>query len=431
MRATGREQLMQVLWIYEHRLDDEGLRRFHGNFGYGMAGRLIERSTLPFGRHRWVSSTGPATAIDTAQVARPRDEVIDWADERLAVPIDPEFGPGWHLGVLPLTDGSTAVTLVISHHLTDGVGFLAEIADAADGTRRELGYPARRSRTRLRGVLTDLRQTAQAAPEVARTVVAAAKIASRQRLGTQMRAPRASGWHGSDGDQTIVLPSVAAHVDLEQWDARACELNGTSYSLLAGFAAKLAERLGRLRADGTVRLVIALNDRTGQDDTRAIAMLLASVDIDPRPVTVDQADARTAIRQALKMAREVPNETMQLLPLVPYVPKQALRGVIEHQVGTDDDLPVSLSNFGYVHPGVGRPDGTSAEYVTLRGVDFNVSKRDIERVGGQLVLVSGRIGGKISIGVVSYQPDSANVRSRLRELAKQTLADFALTGEIF
>ncbi|MGV0797208.1 hypothetical protein ABQF26_09600, partial [Mycolicibacterium elephantis] len=37
LRATGRGQLMQMLWIYEHPVDYEGLRRFHRNFGYGLA----------------------------------------------------------------------------------------------------------------------------------------------------------------------------------------------------------------------------------------------------------------------------------------------------------------------------------------------------------------------------------------------------------
>ena len=120
LRATGRGQLMQIVWIYEHRLDVDGLRRFHRNFGYGMAGRRVERSPLPFGRYRWVSSLGPQSGIDFVEQPRPRAALSDWVDERSQVPVDPEWGPGWHLGVLPMTDGSTAVSLVGSHHLGDG-----------------------------------------------------------------------------------------------------------------------------------------------------------------------------------------------------------------------------------------------------------------------------------------------------------------------
>ena len=122
-RAAGLEEVMQVVWVYEHPIDFDGLRRFHHNLGYGLFGRRIERSPLPFGRHRWVSDPGPSD-IDIAECARPRAELSDWADERSQLPADPEWGPGWHLGVLPLTDGSTAVSLVASHYLLDGLGFM-------------------------------------------------------------------------------------------------------------------------------------------------------------------------------------------------------------------------------------------------------------------------------------------------------------------
>ena len=44
LRTLDQESIIQATWIYEHQVDYEGLSRFHGNFGYGLAGRLIERS---------------------------------------------------------------------------------------------------------------------------------------------------------------------------------------------------------------------------------------------------------------------------------------------------------------------------------------------------------------------------------------------------
>ena len=120
-RAAGQKDVMQVVWVYEHAIDFDGLKRFHYNLGRGLLGRRIERSPLPFARHRWVLDRGPSD-IDIAECARPRAELSDWADERSQLPADPERGPGWHLGVLPLTDGSTAVSLVASHYLLDGIG---------------------------------------------------------------------------------------------------------------------------------------------------------------------------------------------------------------------------------------------------------------------------------------------------------------------
>jgi hypothetical protein len=227
------------------------------------------------------------------------------------------------------------------------------------------------------------------------------------------------------------MPAIAIYVDLDDWDACAQSLGGISYSLVAGFAAKFAERMGRVRAgDGAVTLLIALSDRTSLDDTRANAMAFANVSLDPTSVTKDLSGSRVAIRQALKMSRDVPDETLRLLPLVPLVPKRALKHVVELFFGQADDLPVSCSNLGDIDPALGRLDGTDAEYVLLRGVDQHVSRQAIERIGGQLVVVAGRINGKISIGVVAYQPGAENTKTHLREVAAQTLAAFELCGVI-
>jgi hypothetical protein len=429
MLATDRQQLMQSVWIYEHAVDFDQLRRFHRNFGYGLFGRRIERSPLPFGRHRWVSSLGPPADIDIAECPRPRDELSDWADECAQLPIDPELGPSWRLGVLPLTDGSTAVSLVLSHCLADGVGSLLAIVDAVKGNTCELGYPQPRSRTRLRALVTDTRETVASAPELARTLVVAAKLARRRRRDiARSEAPRHVGSDGAAGDRPVVVPAITLFIDIDDWDARARILGGTSYSLLAGFAAKLAERLGRRAEDGTVALSMAISDRV-EDDTRANAMSLAHANVDPTQVTTELSGARVEIREALKTAREMPDETLQLLPLIRFIPKWVLRRAADVFLGSAD-LPVSCSNLGDIDPAVVRPDGTDADYVILRGIDNPVSRQELDRARGQLVLVSGRIAGKVSIAVNAYQPGANNSKAELRELAARTLAEFDLTGVI-
>ena len=132
--------LIQVIWIYDRAVDVDGLRRFQRNLGCGLLGRRIERSPLPFARDRWVKAAA-SEDIDIAATPRRRADVSAWADERARLPIDPEWGPGWHLGVLPLEDGGTAVSLVASHTIVDAVGLGQAIADAAEGRTRDLGYP--------------------------------------------------------------------------------------------------------------------------------------------------------------------------------------------------------------------------------------------------------------------------------------------------
>ncbi len=66
----------------------------------------------------------------------------------------------------------------------------------------------------------------------------------------------------------------------------------------------------------------------------------------------------------------------------------------------------------------------------LRGVDQGVRRSVIERAGGQLVVVAGRINGKISICVVGYQCGAENTKNRLRELARQAVEEFGLSAEV-
>lgn len=432
LRATGRHQLMQVIWIYEHAIDMDGLRRFHRNFGYGLAGRRIERSRLPFGRHRWVACPGPQSGLAVATVPRPRGEVSDWADEQVRLPIDPEHGPAWHMSVLPMTDGSTAVSLVASHHIGDGIGGVLTLMDAVAGSKRQFGFPPPQSQTTRRAVATDLRQTVRDLPELGRTAGKAVKLL-RRRGAELVRSARTEQTPEPRTNATgpVSVPAISVYVDLDDWDRRATDLGGNSYSLLAGFGARLGERMNRANAEsGTVTLSIALNDRTSLDDSRALAMTFASASVDPGPCTTDLAGVRATIRQAIDTARSTTDETLELLPLIPLVPKRALQGLGGLFFGSPADLPVYCSNLGDVDPAVGRADGTDAEYVVMRGVDQNVTRRDIESMGGQLVLVSARVNGKISIGVVAYQLDAENSKTRLRELAALTLKDFGLAGVI-
>ena len=190
MRATGQKEVVQVVWLYEHPINLDGLRRFHHNLGHGLLGRRIERSPLPFGRHRWVLDPEPP-ALDIAECARPRAEFSDWIDERSQLLTDAEWGPGWHLGVVPFTDGSTGITLVASHYLVDGLGLGVTIAEALLGVPRDFGYPPPRSCSRLRAAARDAQHTVRDAPEVGRAIAAAAKLArSRPKATAQSPAPR-------------------------------------------------------------------------------------------------------------------------------------------------------------------------------------------------------------------------------------------------
>ena len=430
-RAADQDEVMQVVWLYEHPIDFDGLRRFHHNLGDGLLGRRIERSPLPFGRHRWVLDRGPSD-IDIAECARPRAELSDWADERSQLPLDPEGGPGWRLGVLPLTDGSTAVSLVASHYLLDGLGLMVALVDALLGNTRDLGYPPPRSRTRLRAVVQDARQTARDAPEAARALVALAKLTRRQRHDSAPSpAPRPVAPGGGDGDDPVVVPGITISIDLDNWDAHAKALGGASNTLAAGLTAKLAEHLGRRRdGDGAVTVQVIMSDRT-EGDTRAVAISLARVSVDPTRLTTDLRDARAAISEAMKASREAPDESSRLAALAPFTPKRTWRRGVDAAFA-DPDRPVVCSNLGDVGSVVSLIDGTHCDYAFARGIRQHVTRQWLERTGGQLQLLSLRtpVLRKIFIHVLAYEPGAENTKPALRELAARTLAEFDLTGEI-
>lgn len=426
VRATGQGTVTQCVWVYERAVDFEGLRRFHRNLGFGLLGRRIERSPLPFARHRWVSCpTSPP--IDIAERERPRSALGTWADERGQLPVDPEAGPSWHLSVAHFTDGSTAISLVASHLVVDGLGLCLAIADAVRGNTRDLGYPSPRSRTRLRAFVEDTHHAARGMPEVARAVVTAAQMARRRGNDiAQLRASRPIAIQRVTSNDGQAAPAITIYVDLDDWDARAKDLGGTSNSLFAGFAAKLADCAGCANAgDGAVTISFPVSDRT-QDDTRANALSFVIARADPAQVTTDLRELRGAISRELQTLRETPEELLQLLPLAPLTPMRVFRRLADVAYGYTD---VGCSNIGDIDPAVGRADGTDADHLFMRAVRQRFSPRSFERPQG-IFLGSGRIGGRIFITVVAYHLRAADSKRELRELAAHTLSEFGLTGAI-
>ncbi|WP_304106908.1 hypothetical protein [Mycolicibacterium bacteremicum] len=428
LRATGQEAVMQVVWIYERPVDLDGVRRFHEHIGHGLLGRRIERSALPFGRHRWVSALGPQSDLDFA-AERPRAELGRWIDERSTMPLDPEYGPAWHVGVLPMTDGSTAVSIVISHCVSDGGGALQAMVNAIHGRRLDFGYPPPAARTRGRALRADLRDTVRGLPEVGRTLVEAGRQALRRR--DELAKSGGAKPVVTGPDHQVFTPSATVCVKLDDWDRRAAELGGNGHSLVAGFVAKLAQQIGRVGPDGNVTLNIPQGDRLpGDEDTRANAVILVNLAIDPTKVTTDLTEARAAMKEGLRVAREVPNEDLKLLPLTPFIPKRVVRKMADVAFGFSTELPVSCSNMGDVPPDLPNVDGTPADIVFLRGIDRVATRHALEERCGLLTVVAGRINGAETLTFAAYAPGAENTTAWLRAELEKTLAAFRLSGVI-
>ena len=212
----GQNEVVQCVWVYEHPCRFDGLRRFHHNLGYGLLGRRIERSPLPFGRCRWVSDPGPRTSISLSAPVH----VLNSATGLMSAHNCLLMRNGARAGILASFPLPTARPRSPCGFPLPGRWhrFPIEMVGMVLGNARNLGYPPPRSRTRLRAVVQDARQTAQDAPEGARALVAG-KTARRRRhdvppiTGIAIRRPP-----GGDGDDPVVVPGITIRIDLDDWD---------------------------------------------------------------------------------------------------------------------------------------------------------------------------------------------------------------------
>jgi hypothetical protein len=432
-RATGATNVIQCVWVYNRAIDIDGVRQFHHHLQQGRLSRRIERSPLPFGRHRWVSPSGQSD-LEIVATPRPREEFDAWLSEQANTPLDSEHGPGWHLAVLPFTDGGAGLSFVISHSLIDGVGLCEALADAASGRHDPISWPAAGSRRRWQARREDARQTARDIPAIGRAVVAVARFARRSRgadgSGTQLpSAPRSPF---VEAHQRVALNKAMIFVDADEWDARAHSLGGTSNALLAGLAARLAQRVGRVAGDGLATLEIPVNQRTA-GDTRANAMTSVDITVDPEPAATDLREIRAAIKQALIRYQEAPDGRLAMLPLAPLLPQRLVRRMVSVALG--GATTSGSSHLGAINPGVNRPDGTDADYFAgnsffLGATGTGAPVATIARTGGLLGLLSGRVHGRVFVSVVAYQLARPDSNDDLRQHISSVLSDFSLTATI-
>ncbi|MDH6245564.1 hypothetical protein [Mycobacterium sp. OTB74] len=427
-RATGATNLLQCVWVYNRAIDIDGLGQFHQHLQRGRLSRRVERSPLPFGRHRWVSPSGQSD-LEVVATPRPRQAFDAWLGEQANTPLDAEHGPGWHLAVLPFTDGGTGVSFVISHTLIDGVGLCEALTDAATGRRDPIGWPAAASRRRWQALREDTRQFADDVAAIGRAVVAAARFA-RSNLGDAGSGTPLPGALRSPvvgPNERVALAKATIFVDADEWDARAHSLGGTSNALLAGLAAGLAQRVGRIAGDGFATLAIPVNERA-DGDTRANAITAVDIVVDPAVATTDLREIRAAIKQALIRRQEVPDERLALLPLAPLLPPWLIRRMASVALG--GATTSGSSNLGVVNPAANRPDGTDADHFAMKSLFAGATEATIQQTGGLLGLLSGRVHGQVFVSVAAYQPGRPNSNDTLQQHISSVLSDFSLTATI-
>jgi hypothetical protein len=428
LRALGRGPHQQYIWVYDHDIDLDGLRKFHRNLGFTLLGRRIERSPLPFGRHRWVAAPHQAD-LAVAPNPRPRSELRKWLLEQSVIPVDPEFGPSWRMAMLPFTGGGGAVMMMISHSVADGGAIFTSVADAVMGRKPDYGYPLPQARTRRTALREDFRATVAALPEAARAVRAAVRVARKEKADIRTSAQRSTARPVRDAVGAIAVPSITALVDIGDWDQRAEALGGTSNVLMSGVAARLGMYRGRSDADGMITLNYPVSDRA-EGDTRANALSAASVKVDPLQVVSTLSKVRADIKTSLAGVREDQSDIFASLALAPFMPKPLVRRLEGMALGAG--YPVGCTNMGDVNPVLLRLDGTPAALFFARSpIEWPVTPEILDKMGGSLVVGSARVGDHVVLAVSGWQVGAENTEEELAERVQRALADFDLTGTWF
>lgn len=431
LRTLGHQPFFHATWTYDRNVDIDALRRFNENLGATLLGRLVEPSPLLWGRHRWVTIDS-VPDIEVEAVARSRDDVMAWTDEFGDHGADPEHGPGWRIGVLPLTDGGTAVTMIVSHTLGDGLCVLQAIADAVEGRARRPAYPTRGTRRRSAVLWSDLVGFLREVPAMLRAVAAAIRVARAQSAPKSSRrslrrpappatppptpSPRSGPFH---------TPVAVVRIPQSAWDAAAASRNGTSNTLVAAVAARLGARLERTDPEGIVTLAMPVSVRV-DGDTRANALEAATIRVDPTDLADDLTGLRSATKAALIATADRSPDTTAALALVPLMPAMAVRRGEAMAMGASA-LPVGCSNYGEMPAAVARIDGGDADDLWVRLNELGQTPADLDRIGGQLYVLSGRALGAVFLSIVAQPVGGGLDRAELRRLVEATLADFDLT----
>lgn len=431
LRATGHGSAVQCTWLYDRNVNTDQLHAFVANLGGGLLGRRIERSPLPFGRHRWVLDSRPPEIVFEPRSAR--SEVGAWVERRAHLPVDPEHGPAYHVSVLPLDDGGTAVTMVASHCVVDGLAMLRAITEGVQSHGRTFGYPEPLSRPRWRALAEDLVDAVRSLPAVLRALIATVAIMLNASSGPKSRAETPNSLPCNViADGPIILPAVTLQTDDAAWEARARSLNGSSNSLFVAFAARLAHRAGRALADGhCATVVLPVSERTSADDDRANALTSITLTVDGRAVATDLSGVRANVKAALTSLQYQPHAMLAGLPLIPFTPRWLVRRA-EGIAMSADLLPVGCSNLGALDDSVGRIDGADASEVAVRLVEQGLTRRRLEEAHGQLFCATGKIGNARFLSVAAYRGGADNTAAAARELACGALADLGLrAGSVY
>ncbi|QIP02009.1 hypothetical protein [Bradyrhizobium symbiodeficiens] len=418
LRALGRGPALQLTWLYPHEIDEAAVAQFSERLAHGLLGRLLQRSPLPWGRHRWVANPvpGPVAWFRHGSLPRLRRLLLD-------LPVDPERGPGWRLAVQALEGGGCALTLLVSHTIADMQATSQAIADAVAGRRPGYGFPAPSWRWSPVMLARDSVESLRTLPDVWRAMVVLTRRSGKGRTSLPRSKPRArSRYHF---EPAVDVPLVQVVMDAGACQQRASDLGVASNTLITAFAARLAFRMDRVDASGRVKLVLPVSDRHS-NDRRGNALRSITVMADPDACRSDARALQRDLKAALASLVRNGDDVSPLFPLIPHVPLWLARRLEREALGAD--LPVGCSLIGELPLDVNRPCG-EASLLQISLLECYTAS-ELERLGGVLFIPCYRVGERLFMTVSGYAPDRVTSRAELMPFVRDALADMGLCGTI-
>lgn len=424
LRALERQPVLHFTWIYPHFLDEAVVNQFNDRLAQGLLGRVLQRSPLPWGRHRWVARTVPAPVTwHTAPMALER--LADCRTDLVNLPIDPEHGPAWRLVVQSLEGGGCALSILVSHTIADGKAASQAIADAVAGRRFDRTFPPPSSRWSLRMIVRDIWECGRELPAVLLALIALLRSSGSTAIPLS-RGSSSLYLIGDEKPEPIMLaPLVQVVMDSASFRERAADLAITSNMLLATLTVRIAFRIGRVDADGRVKLVLPVSERQ-PNDLRGNALRSITLMVDPNAYLTNPRVLQNEIKAALVKLPHQVDGMEEMLPLIPYVPLKLARRVAHQIVG--GDLPVGCSLVGDLPLEIHHPFGE------VSGFQFSAlecfTESQLEKMGGILLVVGSRRGSQEFISVLGYAPKTIKTRAELTPFVCEALNDLGLNGSV-
>ncbi|WP_194834413.1 hypothetical protein [Nocardia sp. XZ_19_369] len=293
---------MQLLWRVTGPVSHDLLAVMHRNLLAGPLNRQVRFARVPLARPIWSPST-QANPVRVSPVALRATEILDWADDAAAVDLDVVGGRGWELTAAAVDDGTSIVSLVCSHALTDGQGLLAALLLAAHNE-----YPVALGAVGRPTITADVMDAVHGGiRDHGRLVILWAKAfrAAHRKRGNAL-APMGT----DDRSESVpVRSTVAVQVDTNAIDRIAAMHGGTATSLMLAITANVARRVrGEVGAGDALSVAVPVSLRVPGDQALSNVMAIATVVFEVQDARyTDLADVRQ--RSKLAYARVSARDT--------------------------------------------------------------------------------------------------------------------------